>query len=228
MAITPTPRPVGRIIRPSVHWQMLMLMLMPMHVHHKYLHRALHQSPRVRDGRMSKQPKAQRDAVKSAGLPVAGTCGGVGLYALLVGMAHVPPLTAGIVAAAVVCVVVASIAVPRYIDAQHRKRVAEERERQRTYLIVAGIAGSPNAESLLRLQPYNSEVIVDPRYGDDLLRPQLPAQRTPSEAVSGAPPGGCGGEPPRVGPLPQPRANREPPRKKHAGGGKRSQPSPDK
>lgn len=193
-----------------MHWQMLMPMPMLMHVHKERTSSFISVGTGVRDGRMSRRPKAQRDAIKRAGLTVAGTCG-TGLYGLYVGMAHVSPLTAVIEGVTVVCV-----AVPVCMYVQCRNRVALEREGQRTLLIVAGLRGFRNAENLLRLQPFNSEVIADPRCGDDLLHPLLPELRPPSEAVSGASPDGCGSEPAPGGSLPQPPKNREPPRKKRA------------
>jgi hypothetical protein len=64
--------------------------------------------------------------------------------------------------------------------------VARERARQRTLLIEAGLGHNLDAAmNLLRLQPLDADVLMDPRFGVDLLRLLLPDPRLPSEPESG-------------------------------------------
>ena len=71
------------------------------------------------------------------------------------------------------------------IKAQAEAEVRRERARQRTALVKAGLDGNLEAAiKLLRLQPLDADVLVDPRFSDAQLLALLPDPRAPCEPDS--------------------------------------------
>lgn len=148
---------------------------------------------------MPGQSRAQHDAIKRIGLAVAGSGGVSGLGTLLFAVAHGSSLVTVVIVAAVIALVVLPIALPSIITAIRDRRVAIinaatdaqvtlEQARQRTNLMNAGLAGNLEAAlALLRLQPFDTKVIIDPRCGDDVRRQLLPEQRTQGDPGTEAP-----------------------------------------
>lgn len=127
--------------------------------------------------------KPQRDTVvPRIGLAVGGgSAGCLGTLAIL----HSPNAAAAIAFGVGTALASAIAALPSIIKARADACVARERTRQRTLLIEAGLAHNPDfAMSLLRIQPFDADVVLDPRCGDALLRALMPDPRAPCEPAS--------------------------------------------
>jgi hypothetical protein len=154
---------------------------------------------RLQDGRMQGLSKTQRCTVERTCLTLGG--GGAGSLGALA-IAHSPSaslaIAAGVVAAlASNAIATLSAALPGIIAALGAKKVARikaradaqvavEAARQRTTLVNAGLEGKLDAAlSLLKLQPLDAQVLVDPRFRDEMLRALLPDPRATCETDSG-------------------------------------------
>jgi hypothetical protein len=141
-------------------------------------------------------PKTQRSAVERTCLTLGG--GGAGSLGTLA-MAHSPSAPAAIAvgvgtafaAIAALCPwlpdIITALSAKKVarIKAKADARVALERARQRTALVHAGLQGKLDAAlTLLKLQPLDAQVLVDPRLSDDVLRALLPDPRAPYQADS--------------------------------------------
>lgn len=140
--------------------------------------------------------KTQRSAVERACLTLG--CGGAGSLGTLA-IAHSPSASVAIavgLGAALASNAIASLstALPGIIAALSAKKVARikakadarvalEAARQRTTLVNAGLEGKLEAAlSLLKLQPLDAQVLVDPRFSEQTLRALLPDPRPSCEA----------------------------------------------
>ncbi|MGH3249010.1 MAG: hypothetical protein ACRDOI_22785 [Trebonia sp.] len=142
--------------------------------------------------------ETQRSALERTCLTLGG-CGAGSLCTLAI--AHGPSasvaIAVGVGAALASAVASLSAALPAIIAALGAREVARskanaeaqvalEGARQRSTLVNAGLEGRLDAAlSLLKLQPLGTQVLVDPRFGDDMLRALLPEPRASCETDSG-------------------------------------------
>jgi hypothetical protein len=124
--------------------------------------------------------KTQRSAMPRIGLTL-----GVGTLGALT-IAHNLNAAAAIVIGAGAALASIVAALPGIIRAKAEAEVTVERMRQRTLLIEAGLGCNLGAAmDLLKLQPFDADVVRDPRFGEELLRALLPDPRGPCEPDPG-------------------------------------------